>query len=157
MPSQFAHKQPTRFNEPEIPQDLATKGYVDGRAGDAIQYTSLGFDNAPLNNEFFAMNSFGGANIEDRRSNLFPFLSGTMQKHFLRVIFNAQTATSTWTFRINFADANAIISIGAGLLGVFTIETDDSLVEEDTMNYQIGMDNAFGFDIRFYSCRGVLL
>lgn len=31
MASQFAHKQPTRFNEPEIPQDLATKGYVDGQ------------------------------------------------------------------------------------------------------------------------------
>jgi len=34
MASQFAHKQPTRFNAPEIPQDLATKAYVDGLAGD---------------------------------------------------------------------------------------------------------------------------
>jgi len=31
--SQFAHKQPTRFNEPEIPQDLVTKQYVDARSG----------------------------------------------------------------------------------------------------------------------------
>lgn len=35
MVSQFAHKQPTRFNEPEIPQDLATKGYVDNLTSDS--------------------------------------------------------------------------------------------------------------------------
>jgi len=32
--SQFNHKQPTRFNAPEIPQDLATKGYVDANLND---------------------------------------------------------------------------------------------------------------------------
>jgi len=157
MPSIFAHKQPTRFNEPEIPQDLATKGYVDGRAGDAIQYTSLGFDNNPQNNEFFAMNNFGGVAAEDRRQNLFPFaVGGTMQKHFISIVFNTQVLTSSWQFRINGADANAVISIGAGLLGIFSQETDDSLVEEDVINYQIIMDNAFSIDMRVYSCRGVL-
>lgn len=29
MQSQFRHKQPTRFNAPEIDQDLATKVYID--------------------------------------------------------------------------------------------------------------------------------
>lgn len=147
----------TRPDEPRIPQDLATKGYVDGRAGDAIQYTSLGFDNNPQNNEFFAMNNFGGVAAEDRRQNLFPFaVGGTMQKHFISIVFNTQVVTSTWQFRINSSDANAAISIGAGLLGLFTQEIDDTLAEEDLINYQINMDNAFSIDMRVFSCRGVL-
>jgi len=157
MPSQFAHKQPTRFNDPEIPQDLATKSYVDGKSGDAFQYTSLGFDNAPQDNEFFSMNNFGGTAAEDRRQNLFPFaVGGTMEKHFIRINFNTQVLTSTWQFRINSSDANAVISIGAGLLGLFTQETDDTLAENDLINYQIGMDNALGLDLRVFSARGVL-
>jgi len=41
MSSQFRHKQPTRFNEPEIPQDLATKGYVDNNTGSGLSVVKL--------------------------------------------------------------------------------------------------------------------
>jgi len=45
--SQFQHKQPTRFNAPEIPQDLATKAYVDAQSiadWQLIHRSTLGAD-----------------------------------------------------------------------------------------------------------------
>jgi len=41
--SHFNHKQPTRFNAPEIPQDLATKAYVDSGWA-LIERATLGAD-----------------------------------------------------------------------------------------------------------------
>jgi len=116
--SQFDHKQPTRFNAPEIDQDLATKLYVDN-AGIVGAIFFLGQEDI-----LGAFHGIGFYSPFDRTSDSSEFPSqmlmsaaNILARHFLNIQFNTHTVgTSEFDFRDDGATANNI-SVAFGVTG----------------------------------------
>jgi len=157
LSSHFRHKQPTRFNAPEIPQDLATKAYVDGTTGDSFSYVACNVDNGPLDLEWIAY-ALGTWNAtENKAVDRWPYdVDGTFEKHQHTVNANAQLGAVTINFRIELLDVNAIITIGAGLTGSFITTTQDVISENEQFGFQLHLFDGNNFDSRNYYSRGVL-
>jgi len=137
MQSQFNHKQPTRFNEPEIPQDLATKGYVDTQIQANNDFV-FGFTNN--NNVAFSETRFFGYFARQQHQATistmdficpFAFTNSRMR---IRVGANTLDENSTFVQMVNGSPGNQTITIIALTAGtLFDDVNNDDYVLNDTL------------------------
>ncbi len=115
--------------------DSAKWQFIDNGLG--IVFVAYNTDTA-VDNEFFVVNggdSTGDADEDDAQA---PVAGDfTLFQYTIQVQTNTLGTTTTWAFRKNGADGNGVITVGAGLTGVFqdTVNQDD-LVVGDLVCYQ---------------------
>jgi len=156
MQSQFNHKQPTRFNDPEIPQDLATKGYVDSTVvtTNIQQFNQNAQDTAiGVAREFMGYGSImTGSVTESARGNV-AMMPITYEKHQINITLNGQAGTSNFILRIDGSDIRTLFAIAAAATGIFTIEVEDSILEDILFAYAIDKFDAGTLTIRAFNAR----
>jgi len=124
MQSQFNHKQPTRFNAPEIPQDLATKGYVDSLTPPDRwlngNRTSRNLDN----DDGLFWSHFNSANPTAAEGpHQVPFShDATIQRWTINVSGFTSANPTTLTSRIDNVDTLLILTFSAA--GQFSVDED---------------------------------
>jgi len=127
----------TNLASPTVSSDAATKGYVDGIAPVAgmIMPFTAGTDIAYGSTEYLGVGYCGV--IEDR----FVFRacrSGTAKNLAVNVKYNTMNATTYVRFRKNKVNTVLVVSIGAGVTGNITIDTDSvSFTSADVLSLQV--------------------
>jgi len=142
MASQFAHKQPTRFNAPEIDQDLATKGYVDNTVttGVAIfgQQSHDSITNNEVNTWFGSLNAAGSG---ERR--FIAAVAGTLSL----LCFDLQTNSNTVdgaNFKqvLDDVDGNEIVTVDQATGFFQDITNSDTYLLGVTLYWQYEQGNS---------------
>jgi len=124
--SQFNHKQPTRFNEPEIPFDLATKQYVDDRSASGNPVFRFKFGQppaiAPQAAVRFAPHVIGWVGNENGTVEtdwqITTFQEYTLRRVIGTVFTNARTESAIYSVRDDAVSVGTI-TVAAGLVGSF--------------------------------------
>src|SRR5439155_10093157 len=98
--------------------------------------------------------SAANTNTTETNQQVLYRLAGTLSKGYMRVTTNARNATSYQT-RINAADGNILISVGAGLTGAFTDNVNtDAVAAGDKLTWKFTMGT--GTNNLIYSYIGVV-
>jgi len=167
MSSQFRHKQPTRFNEPEIPQDLATKGYVDSQ-NLLTDFIFLGASGAVVKSLFSIeyTHMFGQFNsfsvTEAARKDPVCFDSTLVRHLTFYIRLNTFDASTVCAFRRNEGGQNMFVTVGTTLTGVFQDTTrTDSISNRDFISFQVNSTFSAAGSATFHSvsalCSGLSL
>jgi len=137
----------TRPDVPRIPQDLATKAYVDGQTHDNFMMLGMSQQQGRtggLGNTFTGIWNRSGYSNEVNRS--FPMgVPGTLSDMRLLVQANTTDGDTIMTNRKNIAPGNMTITIGAGLTGQFTdLTNSDDYVAGDTEAMRLDTSDSTG-------------
>jgi len=159
MSSQFRHKQPTRFNEPEIPQDLATKGYVDAQQTISNQFFITWSTTEPIqahNNQFMWIGISTATGNRSNRSSLMT-LPLIWQIINCRVDTNANTDTCGLTFEVQQSTTALLLTIPTLATGVFTGTATVNTVADDecVLIVVVGSDTVNTCRVRGISMSGI--
>jgi len=117
------------------------------RHGGYPQY-SPGFDSATY---YFPIAGDPAANPTESNSKFDVNSAGTLKNLFVNVTFNARTSTTTIKSRVNGADGNLVVSIGAAATGIFEdTANSDTLAANDDVNFSLTMGAGAGESIALY-------
>jgi len=158
MSSQFRHKQPTRFNEPEIPQDLATKGYVDNLTIREQWFLSQA-NNEPIQNDDTEAIWFGfttaNPSLPARRSPIAFDVSVTLMQMFIDQ--NINNNASSITFEIEGTATALLVDIPSMISGLFqeTGSVDVDQGEKPNFLIAVGADTTNNIRLRGISLGGI--
>jgi len=137
--SHVGYHPKTRSDAPDIPQDLATKRYVDDNEIIALSVsgvnTSNNIDN--LDGQFLGM--FGKNNFQVVESIVsVPIASsGTIKRCAVSCTVNTSGNNATLKTRIGGSTGNNTITITAGNTGIFSSASDDIITEDDLIDYLV--------------------
>jgi len=156
MPSQFAHKQPTRFNEPEIDFDLATKKYVDDNAGGSGQFVMVcSAHDTITNGENNAWSSVSPAAEGVSRNVWFP-IPATLDLFTMNIATNSNSidgAMFSFSKSGVAQNSNVVIDQATGLFQDIT-NTDSIAISENLNAFVYAQGNAA---VNMYMCSARLV
>jgi len=159
MASQFAHKQPTRFNEPEIPSDLATKGYVDNRQL-AVQWMINFSTTEPIqahNGQWMWTGQNTALTTRASRSTFLPESCSVTHLN-CNVDNNGNTDVNSLVLAVDGVDSALQVDIAASTTGLFTADNAGiafSADENASLHVEIGADTVNTCRVRGIALSGI--
>jgi len=137
--SHVGYHPQTRSNAPDIPQDLATKAYVDENEiiGLSVSGTNTSNNIDNLDGQFLGI--FGKNNFQAVESivSVPVASSGTIKRCAVSCTVNTSANNATIRTRIEGSTGNNTITITAGNTGIFSSTADDILAADDLIDFLI--------------------
>lgn len=123
-------------DDPVLPQEVATKNYVDSSAAAVFTVFSNIINQGNATQRY---SNLLGSNVatEGNIQNAAP-RAMTGKKLTLRIVDNNATAALTFVLRVNGVDTALSISIGAGVTGVLDVTADVAIAQDDLLSYGVG-------------------